>query len=275
MNRFVFIVGMHRSGTSCLAGCLERCGLYLGKVRRTGRSNVKGYYELRAVQLLHDQILGLNQGGWYSPPSDVRVHPYHKQQLEKIANHLSNYRPCGLKDPRLVLLLDTWLELVTSPYGLVGTFRHPLAVAQSLARRNGISEESGLALWLYYNEILIQRHQENPFPIIEFDLSDHDAYCRNVAALADTLDLFPRLSQLRYFVSQDLDHHSISNMVVPEECRQAYMYLQDHRFRFEKPATDTQWRSGHLTGVWSHILGVIQEVAFSTKRIWPALLKKR
>ena len=30
---FVFVLGMHRSGTSCLAGCLEHCGLHLGDVR--------------------------------------------------------------------------------------------------------------------------------------------------------------------------------------------------------------------------------------------------
>ncbi len=45
---FVLNLGMHRCGTSCLAGCLERCGLHLGDVRRTGRHHARGYYGIVA-----------------------------------------------------------------------------------------------------------------------------------------------------------------------------------------------------------------------------------
>ena len=41
----VAIVGMHRSGTSCLAGCLEDLGLTLGKVNRAAPHNLKGNNE--------------------------------------------------------------------------------------------------------------------------------------------------------------------------------------------------------------------------------------
>ncbi|WP_173204579.1 hypothetical protein [Sphingopyxis sp. BSNA05] len=43
---FVLILGMHRSGTSCLAGALERCGLHLGDVRRTGTHNKRDILNL-------------------------------------------------------------------------------------------------------------------------------------------------------------------------------------------------------------------------------------
>ncbi len=76
LNRpFVFVLGMHRSGTSCLAGCLETCGLHLGDVRRTGRYNAKGYFELADLVQLHDQILGLNRSSWHNPPALCRYIP--------------------------------------------------------------------------------------------------------------------------------------------------------------------------------------------------------
>jgi len=34
----ILILGMHRSGTSCLAGCLEEAGLYLGDVTKIEKS---------------------------------------------------------------------------------------------------------------------------------------------------------------------------------------------------------------------------------------------
>ena len=202
-GRVPWTYGMHRSGTSCLAGCLERCGLTLGAVRRSGRFNAKGYYELKALERLHEQILGLNGGAWHQPPKQLVVHPYHQQALKEIAEQLSGHRPSGVKDPRLLLLLESWLELLAPPIRLVGTFRHPLAVAHSLARRNGIAEKEAINLWLLYNHALIRQHRAAPFPLVAFDLSDVDSYCRSVAALALELGLSPRLSHLRHFVSQD------------------------------------------------------------------------
>ncbi|MBF0232547.1 MAG: hypothetical protein HQK65_05850 [Desulfamplus sp.] len=230
MGHFIFILGMHRSGTSCLAGALERCGLYLGNVRRTGKFNAKGYYEIKAVQQIHDQILGLNLGTWCAPPQKVLVHPFHRKAIEKIAVQLSRRPPCGLKDPRLILLLEAWLDIVPIPYLLVGTFRHPQAVAQSLARRNGIPEEEGYKLWLHYNSALMQNHQAHKFPLVEFDLSNMTIYCHIIAALALKLGLNPDLSQLHEFISPELVHHHPDQLTVPLICREVYAYLQRYCF---------------------------------------------
>ncbi len=264
-NKYVVLVlGMHRSGTSCLTGCLERCGLHLGKVRRTGRFNRKGYYELKSLQDLHDQILKLSKGSWDDPPPQVNVHPYHFQQLKKVAHEMSMYQPYGLKDPRMLLLVDTWKNLTSPDYRVVGTFRHPLAVAQSLARRNGISEENGISLWLHYNDILIQQHRENPFPIIEFDLSCIEDYCRNVTAMGHLLNLSPKLSHLRYFVARDLEHHRVTDTQIPSVCRESYAYLQNHCLRSKNTSTNTHPIAKQLIHGLNHARGAIQEVAFST-----------
>jgi hypothetical protein len=171
---FLLILGMHRSGTSCLAGALEQCGLFLGEVRRTGRFNTKGYYELAALTRLHEDILAANRGSWHDPPERPQVTAAQLESLEQLATLYSYHRPCGLKDPRLLLLLDTWLALVAQPAALVGTFRHPAAVARSLAARNGLSEDCAIRLWLRYNSELARWHQARPFPLIAYDLSTPD-----------------------------------------------------------------------------------------------------
>lgn len=228
---FVFILGMHRSGTSCLAGSLAHCGLFFGEAVRDSRPyNLKGTYELKDAMKVHEQILRASNGSWYQPPSHIAVNRRQKQALEKIAGRIDKCTPCGLKDPRLLLLLDIWTGIVDS-YALVATYRHPVAVAQSLARRNQIPEEKAYNLWLVYNAELIRWHKRYHFPIISFDLSNVELYCQAVVAVATTLGLEPDTAQLREFIAPELDHAPPIDEVVPAICQEAYAYLQRHRYR--------------------------------------------
>jgi len=250
---FVLVLGMHRSGTSCLTGCLERCGLNLGSVRRTGRFNAKGYYEIQTLEHLHNQVLGLNGGSWHQPPAEIiSIHLYHQQALKVIVGQLSMRRPCGVKDPRLLLLLDDWLKLIKLPYKLVGTFRHPLAVAKSLKVRNGISEAKGIDLWLHYNSRLIQRHKMTPFPLVAFDLTDIDSYCYCVAIMAFELGLLPKHSHLCHFVNKKLDHHT-TKAPVPSVCQETFDYLQENSITAAQSPREQVYN-------W---LGLMQEVIFN------------
>ena len=70
---FVFIIGMHRSGTSCLAGSLERCRLFLREVTRCNRYNPKDNHELKAVRRIRNEMLAANGGTWRQPPVRVMV----------------------------------------------------------------------------------------------------------------------------------------------------------------------------------------------------------
>lgn len=225
---FVFILGMHRSGTSCLAGSLERCGLFLGDVVRRSPHNARGNHELRAALHVHNQILRASGGTWRQPPARVRLTWRQERALKAIAAPLVERAPSGLKDPRLLLLLDAWTELVDS-YTMVGTFRHPAAVARSLARRNQISQAKACNLWLAYNGELIRWHRRHRFPIVEFDLSDVETYCRTVAAVATALGLKPDMDKLYEFVSPGLDHAPPAHEPVPATCQEMYAYLQHHR----------------------------------------------
>lgn len=223
---------MHRSGTSCLAGCLQRSGLFMGHVSRSGRYNAKGNHELKSIHQLHDQILAMNKGSWHNPPEQIHVHPYHQRALESIANELSKqHRKCGVKDPRLLLLLDIWFEIIKRTPVLVGTFRHPQAVAMSLQMRDGIPKEDALHLWKNYNSRLVEQHQKHQFPIIEYDLSDRSRYLHSINGIVKTLDLRYKPFRLRCFVSKKLEHYSPNELTVPPQCRETYDYLRHHCFQ--------------------------------------------
>jgi hypothetical protein len=225
---FLFILGMHRSGTSCLAGNLERCGLFLDDVVRDSPHNAKGNHEFRKARYVHSQILHASGGSWHRPPAVIKVNWQQKRALRAIASQLSRHIPCGLKDPRLLLLLDAWIKVVDT-YTLIGTFRHPIAVARSLTERNQMPAEEAHNLWLTYNTKLVWWHKIHHFPIIEFDLSDIDAYCHAVATAAITLGLKPDMTRLREFTSPDLNHSLLKDASVPSSCQAVYNYLRRHR----------------------------------------------
>ena len=244
---FILILGMHRSGTSCLAGCLEACGLFLGEVSRRGRFNAKGNRESKDVWTRHDQILGLNRGSWHNPPDDVVVHPAHLAQLRDIVDRLSSgNHAAGVKDPRILLLLQQWRNLVGPRCRLVGTFRHPMAVAKSLATRNNMPIEQSLNLWVRYNTELVQEHQANPFPLVEYEMTDPVGYCLKVAIIAKQCGLTPNTSSVRRFVSSQLSHHRFSETHVPKRCQQLYDYLRtnarnDQTADVPEAASPTRW----------------------------------
>ena len=69
----LFVLGMHRSGTSCLTGLLERDGLATGAIpRRAHRHNRRGLFEQPDVRRANGDILRQFGGSWAAPPARVR-----------------------------------------------------------------------------------------------------------------------------------------------------------------------------------------------------------
>ena len=194
MSRVICVVGMHRSGTSCLAGSLEEAGLYLGNVITTAPFNAKGNRENQRIMDLHEAVLAHNSGAWDRPPERISWTDAHREERDGIVRYYDAAAVWGFKDPRSLLLLDFWREALTN-IDFVGTFRHPRLVAESLCRRNGGSLDQWLDLWSDYSERLLALYELGPFPIVRFDVSE-DAYRNSLAVVARALCL-PAPERLR------------------------------------------------------------------------------
>jgi hypothetical protein len=185
---------MHRSGTSCLSGSLQKAGLFLGDVSRSGPFNPKGNRENPQIQKLQDDILSSNGGLWHNPPAHVAWSQEHYAELRKIIAAYSSYPVWGFKDPRTLFTLSGFKQCINN-LQLTGTFRNPGAVVASLAHRHAnvdpstpVSDEYWLQLWNKYNVKLIETWEQNPFPIIDFD-QDDASYLRSLQILINTLGL--------------------------------------------------------------------------------------
>jgi hypothetical protein len=166
--RVICVLGMHRSGTSCLAGSLEQQGLFLGEVNTAAPWNKRGNRESFTIMDLQGEILAASGGSWDDPPAVVEWQPEHVERARNVLAEHAGRPVWGFKDPRTLLTLEGWRRLVPD-LDPVGIFRHPLRVAQSLQTRNQLPLEAGVALWKTYNERLVELHDHEPFPVVSFD----------------------------------------------------------------------------------------------------------
>ncbi|MFT6301588.1 MAG: hypothetical protein ACI9XK_001506 [Granulosicoccus sp.] len=222
----VIVLGMHRSGTSALTGTLEKAGLQLGSVIEEASDNLKGSRESRAIMLLHDDILQRNGGSWDSPTSNPEWSPVHRAFRDTIIETHKNHSLWGFKDPRTVLMVGPWCSALPSAT-LVGIFRHPFAVAQSLFNRSAMPYEKALELWSHYNRHLLwHRNNLDPMPFLEFS-DDGTQFTDQVKNLVHELGL--SIDGLEFF-DNSLKQSSYPNLEHIEHARtalQLYDKLQE------------------------------------------------
>ena len=198
-NQVICILGMHRSGTSCLTGSLQDAGLFLGKHHTWNPYNTKGNRENQDVVDLNDKVLAANDGAWDNPPAKVRWDAQLLEQGRALLADYSGQSDLGFKDPRTPIVLDGWRELLPE-MKRVGIFRHPNAVARSLELRSGgaMSRSDGLNLWYRYNRKLYAEYKRNAFPILCFD-EPEDVFQAKLDDVARELGLNPPAEGERFY----------------------------------------------------------------------------
>ncbi|MCV6596343.1 MAG: sulfotransferase [Mangrovicoccus sp.] len=166
MRTIVFIVGMHRSGTSALAGCLVQLGYPLPQDPMLGTvHNPKGYFESNAIRHANDRALAAIGRNWSDcRPPDLSALPDKEAILCDLEQTLLAEFPqadkIALKDPRISLLLPLWLEICERQnYAakIILMRRHPEEVAASLNRRDNMPFATGYYLWSRYT-LEAERH---------------------------------------------------------------------------------------------------------------------
>jgi hypothetical protein len=155
------VLGMHRSGTSAITQVLALAGASLPENVMAGdEHNAKGYFEPWKIAMFNDERLRAAGGAW----DDVFAFPYRPLPAKAerawlmraealFEEEYGDVRHPLLKDPRVTVLLPFWRkvlgDLEIAPRCVIPV-RHPLAVAGSLARRNGFPPEKSVLVWTAY-----------------------------------------------------------------------------------------------------------------------------
>ena len=137
----IVVLGMHRSGTSLVAGILHRVGVHMGdRLMQANVHNPFGYYENWDFVVLNDLILHSAGGSWDDPPSrDAILQQKHKfEHAIKTCIRMNEKEPYwGWKDPRTCLTVELYHAFLKNPFYVICQ-RDKDAVVRSLVSRDGM-----------------------------------------------------------------------------------------------------------------------------------------
>lgn len=150
---------MHRSGTSALTRVLNLRGAALPDgLLPANQSNVAGYWEPAAVVTWHDEFLAAAGSAWDDPtelPAGAFDTPaaerFVAQVSELLRRDLAAAPLVVMKDPRACRLVSLWRRAAARAgreTSMVLIVRHPIEVAASLQRRDGMPISQAWLLWL-------------------------------------------------------------------------------------------------------------------------------
>lgn len=158
MKTAFVVLGMHRSGTSSVAGLLTLLGATPPRTLMGAKpENPKGFWESEVLMAFDDEILTRAGSSWDdAEPLDQNVfrgeqgEDLRRRAVEKLDEEFGGADTIVIKDPRICRFYPFWREvLIAAGYQpfVVIPVRDPAEVAASLHARNGIALEEGLKLW--------------------------------------------------------------------------------------------------------------------------------
>jgi hypothetical protein len=218
----VCVLGMHRSGTSLVAGLLGILGLELGPEEAMLPplpANPKGYWELADLVKINDLILAEFGGSWDRLPElpdgweqSERLEGLRERARTVLRERFSGSAHWGWKDPRTCVTLPFWQSLVPGVRHVI-CIRNPVDVADSLRTREGHGRpwEEGIIDWLRHTSLALIQTSGSPRIVVHYEDFFEDLEAR-VKTLARFLGLERRLEepgvleQVREFVDPGLVH---------------------------------------------------------------------
>lgn len=254
----LLVLGMHRAGTSSIAGTLVKLGATAPKtLLPPSPGNPKGYWESKEIAALNDELLASGGSrwadwrpvtpGWYST---LAAETFKQRAKRILAAEFGDSTLFVLKDPRICRLAPFWLQ-VLAEMGIaprvVLPMRHPLEVAQSLRRREGSSLTDGILLWVRHVIDAEAASRNLPRAIVEWDsfLKDWPSEIERMAVLlgVEWRDLTDDLrGEIDSFLTAELKHEHISDQTAgfhPEMHEWAISVYSALKNLARDPASDT------------------------------------
>lgn len=218
----IVVVGMHRSGTSAMARLASLCGATLpAELMPANTDNVAGFWEPVRIADFNDALLSRLDRSWDDPrATDLadlgEADDTRRRLAESLAQDFGDATQIVLKEPRIsrfVPLYDDALRSLGYRPVYVLMVRNPLAVAQSLQRRNGFDPAFSTALWQRYVTDAERATRNLPRVFVSFEAVVDD-WRPEMAAISGRLDLGwnTRLDEaskeIESYLNLDAVHHS-------------------------------------------------------------------
>ncbi|MFH8087098.1 MAG: glycosyltransferase, partial [Candidatus Aenigmatarchaeota archaeon] len=239
----VVILGMHRSGTSTLAGVLHNLGISMGKKLLPPQfDNPKGFFENEKITFFNEfKLLPSLKTSW----DDLRPIPLSEilsvdEKLKEEAYSIleADYREdliFGIKDPRMCIVFPFWEELLLkfgAKMKVIVLYRNPLEVAYSLNHRNNFPLGKGFLLWAKYTFFAeyYSRKYDRVFvtynKLIDNPLEELERICRRLKIPLNEI----KLTEIRSFVEKPLKnfHFTLKHLPnnTPSFIRDSALWLE-------------------------------------------------
>lgn len=159
MPKIIFIIGMHRSGTSALSGSTQILGAdHMPDLIKGDTANAKGYFEPASVVRMNTDLLGELGRSWndcrpMSEPDGAVLDKYERRATNIINKAKPKSDTLVIKDPRISMLPVFWAKCAKAagfePCFLIA-IRTPIGASASVVRRDGLEERAAFAIWNRY-----------------------------------------------------------------------------------------------------------------------------
>lgn len=202
-RRMMVVLGMHRSGTSAVAGTLAQLGVdFSERLIAPAQDNPKGFFEHADIwQQDHDILAALGSEwddplplpeGWQDAP-EVRAAAAPIDAI--LRRDFGTSTLAGIKDPRMCRLMPVWREWLAyegmTPL-VVLVVRQPVDVVASLAKRDHLSAEQAAWVWLRHMLEAEAATRDLPRVVVSYERLLQD-WRAELARVADVLDVtWPR-----------------------------------------------------------------------------------
>ncbi|WP_296175475.1 hypothetical protein [uncultured Brevundimonas sp.] len=232
------VLGMHRSGTSSVAGTLALLGARAPQtLMRPASDNPKGFWESEVLATFNDRLLHAGSSTWHDwrrfDLTRIRASlpDFRAEAADKLTAEFGDAQLIVLKDPRICRLFDFWrgvLEDSNYRVVVVSPLRSPAEVAASLMARNAMSRGHALRLWLRHvsDGERASRNQPRRFLAWSDFIADWrvqvDKMGRELGIVFDrTTETEMRVDD---FLSAEMKRQN-ANDSVPDQVRRAYQLL--------------------------------------------------
>lgn len=293
----LFVQGMHRSGTSAMAGALSFVGLVHDHefVSDEANDNPYGYWEPADVVHINDDIfLALGQSvlgivafppGWESHKAMIAIRSRIDAWLDKMFDGTALV---AVKDPRFCRTLPLWADAAATA-GItakrIHIFRHPMEVAKSLQARHGsaaLPRDQFLLAWAGYvlaSFTALPPTAAGTCAIVNRRTLIGDPV-RTIEVIGELLcvewPVSPRdvEADLRHFADPTLFHHNVTGRLTDGQVAQTVQGVYDLLNRYDLRSPDDAFVS-QLLGYQDRL----EEHRLASRRpgrpVWPFGKKRR